>query len=121
MKRLQEHDKGPREKKEVKPATVTQVAQTTVKNIITPVRRPPTARQQSEDDEIAKIKRDNKASGSAQISAAVEPERPATDRSSVVRKTPTVPEEVSQVSYPDIDDIEVSNLNMLFFLSLECL
>lgn len=91
MKRIQEQEKGPREKKvEPKPATPVapqpQVKTTTVQ----PVRRPASAaRQVSEDDEIAKIKRENKAAGSSTTTAA-------TETPSILKKT--VVEETTDVS-----------------------
>jgi hypothetical protein len=75
MKRIQDQEKGPREKKvEAKPAAP--VAPVQVKTTaVQPVKRAPAAaRQVSEDDEIARIKRENKAAGtSAQSPTAVEP------------------------------------------------
>lgn len=94
MKRIQDVDKGPREKK-VEPKPPTPVAPVQVKTTapVQPARRPPTARQVSEDDEIARIKRENKAAGSSTTPAATE--TPA------ARKTPPsteeTPTEVSQV------------------------
>lgn len=96
MKRIQEQEKGPREKKvEPKPATVVapvQVKTTTVQ----PVKRPPAAaRQQSEDDEIARIKRENKAAGSSTT-----PTETPTERSILKKTAPSTEEtavEVSQV------------------------
>lgn len=63
MKRIQDQEKGPREKK-VEPKPAAPVAPTQVKAAVQPVRRP-AARQVSEDDEIARIKRENKAAGSS--------------------------------------------------------
>lgn len=95
MKRIQDQEKGPREKKpEVKPVTpvapqVTQVKSTTVQ----PVRRPPSAgRQQSEDDEIARIKRENKAAGSSTTETET--------RAASILKKPAEETEVSQVELP---------------------
>lgn len=65
MKRIQDQEKGPREKK-VEPKPAAPVAPTQVKAAVQPVRRPQSAaRQVSEDDEIARIKRENKAAGSS--------------------------------------------------------
>lgn len=97
MKRIQEQEKGPREKKvepkPVAPAQPVQVKTTAVQ----PVRRPTTAaRQQSEDDEIAKIKRENKTAGTSTT-----PTVPETPAQSILKKsTPSTdesPTEVSQV------------------------
>lgn len=97
MKRIQEQEKGPREKKpEAKPAApvtpqVTQVKTTAVQ----PVRRPPSAgRQQSEDDEIARIKRENKAAGSSTTDTTTE------TRAASILKKPAEETEVSQVESP---------------------
>ena len=104
MKRIQEQELGPREKKvEQKPITPvapTQVVQKTT--VVQPAnRRPPTAtRQVSEDDEIARIKRENKAAGSSQTPAVAETaqERPA-ERTSILKKTtPSTEETSSEVS-----------------------
>lgn len=97
MKRIQDQEKGPKEKKpEAKPVTPVaptqpvQVKSTTVQ----PVRRPPSAgRQQSEDDEIARIKRENKAAGSSQT-AGTETERAASILKKPSEESAT---EVSQV------------------------
>jgi tripartite motif-containing protein 71 len=92
MKRIQEQEKGPREKKvEPKPATPVAPVKTTA---VQPVRRPPTAaRQVSEDDEIARIKRENKAAGSSQAPAATE-----TPSSILKKATPTADETATDVS-----------------------
>jgi tripartite motif-containing protein 71 len=90
MKRIQEQEKGPKkvEAKPVTPVAPVQVKTTTVQ----PVRRPPTAaRQQSEDDEIARIKRENKAAGSSTATT----ETPA-ERTSILKKPST--EEAVDVS-----------------------
>lgn len=116
MKRIQDQEKGPREKKvEVKPAAP--VAPVQVKTtVVQPVKRAPAAaRQVSEDDEIARIKRENKAAGtSAQSPTAVEPvasilkkaapstEESATDVSQVLPLQPCfVP------SFPNVYDLYV--------------
>jgi tripartite motif-containing protein 71 len=90
MKKIQESERGPREKKEI-PKPVTPVAPVQVKSTqpaqpaTTPAaRRPQTNRQQSED-EIERIKRENKASGSNE-SAPV---------SSILKKAP----ESAEVSF----------------------
>lgn len=97
MKRIQDMEKGPREKKVEPPKPVTPVAPAKT-TAVQPVRRPPTAaRQVSEDDEIAKIKRENKAAGSSQAPSA---EAPSTQ--SILKKSnaPSIEEptaaEVSQ-------------------------
>lgn len=96
MKRIQEQEKGPREKKvepkPVAPAQPVQVKTTAVQ----PVRRPTAAaRQQSEDDEIAKIKRENKTAGPST------PTVPEVPTPSILKKAATStdesPTEVSQV------------------------
>lgn len=84
MKRIQEADKGPREKKEPpKPVApvVTQVNKVQPQ-VTTPV-RPKTNRQQSED-EIEKIKRENKTAGTS----ATETQQ-SSDRPSILKKTTT--------------------------------
>lgn len=90
MKRLQEQEKGFKEKKEapkpVSPATVTP-AKPAVQ-----VQKKTTARQVSEDDEISRIKRQNKqptTSQAAAASAPAEPERPAPERVSILKKPAT--------------------------------
>jgi hypothetical protein len=91
MKRIQDQEKGPREKKvEQKPPTPVAPVQVKTTTPVQPARRP-AARQQSEDDEIARIKRENKAAGSSTTPAATE--------TPSVRKTPTeeAAVEVSQV------------------------
>lgn len=93
---------GPREKKvEAKP--VTPVAPTPPVQVKTtavqPVRRPPTAaRQVSEDDEIARIKRENKAAGSSQAPAVTEAETPASRTSILKKSTPSIDESTTEVS-----------------------
>lgn len=97
MKRIQDQEKGPREKKvEVKPTVAPIVAPVQVKTTaVAPVKRPTTGRQVSEDDEIARIKRENKAAGS---STATEAERPA-ERQSILKKvTPSAEEPATEVS-----------------------
>lgn len=99
MKRIQEADKGPREKKEpVKPVApvVTQVNK--VQPQVTAPVRPKTARQQSED-EIERIKKENKNAGT---SATTEATQPAADRSSILKKTTT--------NTSSIDENEVSRI-----------
>lgn len=91
MKRIQDMEKGPREKKvEQKPPTPVAPVQVKTTTPAQPVRRPPAARQQSEDDEIARIKRENKAAGSSTTPAATE--TPA------ARKTPSTEEPAAEVS-----------------------
>lgn len=97
MKRIQEQENGPREKKvEAKPVApiVTQTAQVKT-TAVQPVRRP-AARQVSEDDEIAKIKRENKAAGS---STATTVESPTVERQSILKKAaPSTEENTTDVS-----------------------
>lgn len=96
MKRIQEQEMGPREKKvEPKPVApiVTQTAQVKT-TAVQPVRRP-AARQVSEDDEIAKIKRENKAAGSS----ATTVESPTAERQSILKKAvPSTEENTTDVS-----------------------
>lgn len=101
MKRIQDQEKGPREKK-VEPKPAAPVAPIQVKTTaVQPVKRAPAAaRQISEDDEIAKIKRENKAAGTSQaVAAVVEAERPAERTTSILKKAaPPVEETISEVS-----------------------
>lgn len=91
MKRIQDQEKGPREKKvEQKPPTPVAPVQVKATTPAQPVRRP-AARQQSEDDEIAKIKRENKAAGSSTTPAT-------TETTPVLRKTTPTEETVAEVS-----------------------
>uniref|UniRef100_A0A182YKS2 RING-type domain-containing protein n=1 Tax=Anopheles stephensi TaxID=30069 RepID=A0A182YKS2_ANOST len=94
MKRLQDQEKGKKEKK-ASPATTPTLNKPSPLGV-KPKTGPPTAaaRQLSEDDEIAKIKRQNKgASGSNTTTQttgvtsppAPEPERPAADRVSALK------------------------------------
>lgn len=107
---------GPREKKvEAKP--VTPVAPTPPVQVKTtavqPVRRPPTAaRQVSEDDEIARIKRENKAAGSSQAPAVTEAETPASRTSILKKATPSIDESTTEVSQVPM------RFNLAFVLSL---
>lgn len=93
MKRIQDQE-SPREKKvEPKPVApiVTQTAQVKT-TAVQPVRRP-AARQVSEDDEIAKIKRENKAAGSSAV------ESPTSERQSILKKAaPSTEENTTDVS-----------------------
>lgn len=94
-------ERGPKEKK-VEPKPVAPVVVQSAQ--IQPVRRPPTtARQVSEDDEIAKIKRENKAASSSTPAAAptvVETERSERPASILKKNAPTSPadETASDVS-----------------------
>ncbi|XP_041768586.1 RING finger protein nhl-1 isoform X2 [Anopheles merus] len=110
MKRLQDQEKGKKEKKASPAATPTLAKPSPlgVKPKSTPAAA---ARQLSEDDEIAKIKRQNKgASGSstaAQVTAATavaEPERPAADRVSALKAgrtaTPTGSDDSDSATSP---------------------
>lgn len=91
-------EKGPKEKKvEPKPTAPVVVQQAQVQ----PLRRPPTTRQVSEDDEIARIKRENKAATSSQAPIVVETER--TERpTSILKKTPNADDTTTEVSKFDI-------------------
>lgn len=97
MKRLQEQDKPKKEKKEVAPPP---------KPAATPARRtsatstPPVASRQMSEDEIDRIKRQNKGTTSTTPTvAAVEPERPAADRVAALKtRTTTVTSEDSDNS-----------------------
>ncbi|XP_070492679.1 RING finger protein nhl-1 isoform X2 [Chironomus tepperi] len=86
MKRIQEADNGPREKKEPpKPVApvVTQVKQVLTPPVTAPV-RPKTARQQSED-EIERIKRENKTAVPSSSTETAQAER----QSILKKSTPT--------------------------------
>ncbi|CAH1708499.1 unnamed protein product [Chironomus riparius] len=112
MKRIQEADRGPREKKEPpKPVApvVTQVKQVQIPTVTPPV-RPKTARQQSED-EIERIKRENKTTAPSSST-----ESPLADRQSILKKTtPTASSidenEVSQVPISDIEPQQTTTTN----------
>lgn len=99
MKRIQEQTREKKEKKEVQPAAVTKP-----KAAVTPAKAPAAAqRQVSEDDEIARIKRQNKGATTsastppattttttttATATAAAESgDRPAVDRVSALKRT----------------------------------
>lgn len=104
MKRVQDIDKGPREKKEVKP--VTPVAPIQIQKVAPPptvtpaARRPPSAARQVSEDEIEKIKRENKTAGpSTTTESAAADTRPA----SILKK-------VTTVSPPTVDENEVSQI-----------
>lgn len=90
MKRIQDVEKGPR-KVEAKPATPVAPTPQAKTTAVQPVRRPPTAaRQVSEDDEISRIKRENKAAGTSQAPA---------DTPSILKKTtPSIDEPSADVS-----------------------
>jgi tripartite motif-containing protein 71 len=95
MKRIQDIDKGPREKKEpAKPAVPTPVAQAKVPPAATtPARRPPAAARQQSEDEIEKIKQQNKTAGSSNT-ASVTSAASETDRPSILKKvTPATVDE----------------------------
>lgn len=91
MKRLQEQEKGYKDKKEAKiaAAAVKPVVQIQKKAVA------PAARQVSEDDEIARIKKQNKSATSSQAvsSPPVTPteteQRPVAERVSILKKTST--------------------------------
>lgn len=85
-------ERGPKEKK-VEPKPVAPVVVQSAQ--IQPVRRPPTAaRQVSEDDEIAKIKRENKAASSSTPVAPVVVETERSERpASILKKNPTTADE----------------------------
>lgn len=89
---------GPKEKK-VEPKPVAPVVVQSAQ--IQPVRRPPaTARQVSEDDEIAKIKRENKAASTSTPAAPVVVETERSERPASILKKNAAPGEdaVSDVS-----------------------
>ncbi|XP_055700897.1 RING finger protein nhl-1 isoform X1 [Phlebotomus papatasi] len=84
MKRIQEQSREKKEKKEstvVAPVLAAQQKAAAVKKTPTPA-----ARQVSEDDEISRIKRQNKGAPSG-AAAAPEPERPASERVSALKRT----------------------------------
>lgn len=81
MKRLQEQEKGYKDKKEAKAAAAVVVPPPQVRQVAPP---PKPARQQSEDDEIARIKRQNKNASTSQATTPAEPERP---NNSILKKT----------------------------------
>uniref|UniRef100_A0AAG5DGI3 RING-type domain-containing protein n=1 Tax=Anopheles atroparvus TaxID=41427 RepID=A0AAG5DGI3_ANOAO len=96
MKRLQDQEKG--KKKPASPSTPPALAKPSPLGVKPKTGAPAaTARQLSEDDEIAKIKRQNKGASSSTTaspttvpstlnsSAAAEPERPTTDRVSALK------------------------------------
>lgn len=111
MKRIQDQEKGPREKKvEVKPVAPV-VAPVQVKTTaVAPVKRPTTGRQVSEDDEIARIKRENKAAGS---STATEVDRPAERQSILKKATPSVEEATTEVSQVPVDQPCLNSLGLV--------
>lgn len=81
MKRLQDQDKPKKEKKETpkpQPTTVTQKKTQAT---------PPAATRQMSEDEIDRIKRQNK--GATTSSAPAEPERPPSERVGALRQRPT--------------------------------
>ncbi|CAD7078571.1 unnamed protein product [Hermetia illucens] len=82
LKRLQEQGKDKKEKKEPAPPPVQQ-AKPAVRTRPAP---PAAARQVSEDDEISRLKRQNKGSTST-TPAHTEPERPAADRVAALKRT----------------------------------
>lgn len=95
MKRIQEKTREKKEKKEVQPAQVQKPKATA-----TPAKAPAATRQVSEDDEIARIKRQNKgaaaaasatssaspAAATATTTASVDSDRPAVDRVSALKR-----------------------------------
>jgi tripartite motif-containing protein 71 len=92
MKKVQECENGPREKKEVKP--VTPVAPVQAKPVapaaVTPTRRPQAAARQQSEDEIERIKKENKTAGTSNTTTT-ESERPSDTRaSSIMKKNSTV-------------------------------
>lgn len=100
MKRIQDQEKGPKEKKPDPKPVAPVVAPVQVKaTAVPPVKRPPTtARQVSEDDEIARIKRENKAApGSSTTATAVETERQP-ERQSILKKVTTAEDSPTEVS-----------------------
>lgn len=91
MKRLQEQDKPKKEKKEVAPPPVKQ--QTAPARRTSATAAPPVATRQMSEDEIDRIKRQNKGTTSstttASSAAPVEPERPAADRVAALKTRTT--------------------------------
>lgn len=86
MKRLQEQESGKKEKKEVAPVAPVQVQRAQVQ---TKKSAPAAARQLSEDDEIARIKRQNKGAAATSSSAAAtgtDSERPTGDRVAALKQ-----------------------------------
>ncbi|GAB0088489.1 hypothetical protein DMENIID0001_029270 [Sergentomyia squamirostris] len=87
MKRIQEQTREKKEKKEqtiqVAPAVLAQqkMAAAAV------AKKTPAGRQVSEDDEISRIKRQNKGAPSGTTTPAPEPERPASERVSALKRT----------------------------------
>lgn len=119
MKKVQDCEKGPREKKEVKP--VTPVAPVQVKPVVAPAAvtpsRRPAARQQSED-EIERIKKENKTA--AGTSNTTESERPADTRaSSILKKTSTVTSPTAEESDVSISKFLTIPTRLTFFLLAE--
>lgn len=111
MKRIQDQEKGPCEKKvEAKPVAPV-VAPVQVKTTtVAPVKRPTAGRQVSEDDEIARIKRENKAAGS---STTTEADRPAERQSILKKTTPSVEETATEVSQVSVDQPCLNSLGLV--------
>jgi tripartite motif-containing protein 71 len=90
MKRLQDHERGEKKKSSPvhSPTTTKPVVITAAAAAITPVvKKPLTTRQLSEDDEIARIKRQNKGAPSSPVTThAPEPERPVADRVQALKR-----------------------------------
>lgn len=97
MKRLQEQDKGKKEKKE--PAVPKPTAVVTKRAAAA---TPAVATRQMSEDEIDRIKRQNKgaASSAATASSHVEPERPASERVAALKSRSTATSEESDQSTP---------------------
>lgn len=136
MKRIQDQTREKKEKKDVAPAPPPQVKS---KAGATPAKAPPAARQVSEDDEIARIKRQNKGAATSTATATApttttttataESERPATERVSAlkiargagsdednsrnthttVRRTPPKPAAVSPIRFGSLNVVSYDN------------
>lgn len=90
MQRIFDVDSGKKkEKKEPPPPPKP------IQPVVQPQRRPQPARQQSEDDEISRLKRQNKGAASSQEPERPTPRAPEEERSSITRKPPTPAREVS--------------------------
>ena len=92
MKRLQEQEKGKKEKKEVAPAAP--------KAVVTKKATPAVAARQMSEDEIDRIKRQNKGAAASTASSAVDTDRPPADRVAALKSRPSVASEESDHSTP---------------------
>lgn len=94
MKRLQEQEKGKKEKKEPPKPAPTAV----VPKKATATAPAAAQRQVSEDDEISKIKRQNKGATTSTTTTPHETERPASERVAALRQRPTTTSEERDTS-----------------------